>query len=275
MGGRTTWWEVRDGRLQRHDEVFEYAELAVRVALFITCFNDTLFPETGRATVRLLERLGHEVEFPLEQTCCGQMHFNTGYQREAIPLVRRFVDVFSPYEAVVAPSGSCVGMVRELYPTAAELAGDRWLAEKVEALTPRVFELSEFLVKRLGVTNVGAYYPHRVTYHPTCHSLRLLEVGEAPLELLRAVRGIDLVELGEAKECCGFGGTFAVKNADTSAAMLADKIRHVLDTEAEICTAGDNSCLMHIGGGLKRQRAGVETLHLAQILASTEEDTKR
>jgi L-lactate dehydrogenase complex protein LldE len=275
MGGRTTWWEVRDGRFQRHDAVFEYAGPAVRVALFITCFNDTLFPETGRATVQLLERLGHEVEFPLEQTCCGQMHFNTGYQREALPLVRRFVEVFSPYEAVVAPSGSCVGMVRELYPTAAELAGDRWLAEKVEALAPRVFELSEFLVKRLGVTDVGAYYPHRVTYHPTCHSLRMLEVGDAPLELLRAVRGIDLVELGEAKECCGFGGTFAVKNADTSAAMLADKIRHVLDTEAEVCTAGDNSCLMHIGGGLKRQRAGVETIHLAQILASTEEDTKR
>jgi L-lactate dehydrogenase complex protein LldE len=275
MGGRTAWWEGRDERLQRHGAVFEYPEPAVRVALFITCFNDTLFPETGRATVRLLERLGHQVEFPLEQTCCGQMHFNTGYQREAIPLVRRFVEVFSPYEAVVAPSGSCVGMVRELYPTAAELAGDWWLAEKVEALAPRVFELSEFLVKGLGVTDVGAYYPHRVTYHPTCHSLRMLEVGEAPLELLRAVRGMDLVELGEAKECCGFGGTFAVKNADTSAAMLSDKIRHVLDTEAEICTAGDNSCLMHIGGGLKRQRAGVETIHLAQILASTEEDTKR
>jgi L-lactate dehydrogenase complex protein LldE len=275
MGGRASRWEGRDERLQRHDAVLEYAGRAVRVALFITCFNDTLFPETGRATVRLLERLGHEVEFPLEQTCCGQMHFNTGYQREAIPLVRRFVEVFSRYEAVVAPSGSCVGMVRELYPTAAELAGDWWLAEKVEALAPRVFELSEFLVKGLGVTDVGAYYPHRVTYHPTCHSLRMLEVGEAPLELLRAVRGMDLVELGEAKECCGFGGTFAVKNADTSAAMLADKIRHVLDTEAEICTAGDNSCLMHIGGGLKRQRAGVETVHLAQILASTEEDTKR
>jgi L-lactate dehydrogenase complex protein LldE len=275
MGGRTSWWEGRDERLQRHDAVLEYAGRAVRVALFITCFNDTLFPETGRATVRLLERLGHEVEFPLEQTCCGQMHFNTGYQREAIPLVRRFVEVFSRYEAVVAPSGSCVGMVRELYPTAAELAGDWWLAEKVEALAPRVFELSEFLVKGLGVTDVGAYYPHRVTYHPTCHSLRMLEVGEAPLELLRAVRGMDLVELGEAKECCGFGGTFAVKNADTSAAMLSDKIRHVLDTEAEICTAGDNSCLMHIGGGLERQRAGVETVHLAQILASTEEDTKR
>jgi L-lactate dehydrogenase complex protein LldE len=232
----------------------------VRVALFITCFNDTLFPETGRATVRILERLGHQVEFPLEQTCCGQMHFNTGYQREAIPLVRRFVEVFSPYEAVVAPSGSCVG-----------------IAAKVEALAPRVFELSEFLVKRLGVTDVGAYYPHRVTYHPTCHSLRMLEVGDAPLELLRSVRGMDLVELPEARECCGFGGTFAVKNADTSAAMLSDKIRRILDTEAEVCTAGDNSCLMHIGGGLRRGRAGVETVHLAQILASeaTEEGAKR
>jgi L-lactate dehydrogenase complex protein LldE len=168
-------------------------------------------------------------------------------------------------------------MVRELYLVAADRAGDKWLAEKVEALAPKVFELSEFLVKRLGVTDVGAYYPHRVTYHPTCHSLRMLKVGEAPLELLRAVRGIDLVELSEAKECCGFGGTFAVKNADTSAAMLSDKIRHVLDTEVEVCTAGDNSCLMHIGGGLKRQRTGVDTVHLAQILASeaTEEDMKR
>ena len=240
----------------------------MRVALFITCFNDTLFPETGRATVEVLERLGIEVDFPVEQTCCGQMHFNTGYQREAIPLVRRFVEIFSPYDAVVAPSGSCVGMVRELYPMAANLAKDSCLAEKVEELAPKVFELSEFLVKELKVTDVGAYYPHRVTYHPTCHSLRMLKVGDAPLELLRNVRGMDLVELPEAKECCGFGGTFAVKNADTSAAMLGDKIRRVLDTEAEVCAAGDNSCLMHIGGGLRRLRAGVETVHLAQILAS-------
>jgi L-lactate dehydrogenase complex protein LldE len=240
----------------------------VRVALFITCFNDTLFPETGRATVEVLERLGVEVDFPLAQTCCGQMHFNTGYQREAIPLVRRFVEVFDGYDAVVAPSGSCVSMVRELYPMAADLAGDPYLAEKVEELGPRVFELSEFLVGRLGVADVGAYYPHRVTYHPTCHSLRMLEVGDAPLELLRNVRGIDLVELSEAEECCGFGGTFAVKNADTSAAMLSDKLRHVLDTQAEVCTAGDNSCLMHIGGGLGRLRAGVGTVHLAEILAS-------
>jgi L-lactate dehydrogenase complex protein LldE len=196
------------------------------------------------------------------------MHFNTGYQREAIPLVRRFVEVFVGYDAVVAPSGSCVSMVRELYPMAAELAGNRDLAGRIEDLGPRVFELSEFLVKKLGVTEVGAYYPHRVTYHPTCHSLRMLKVGDAPLELLRNVRGIDLVELSEAEECCGFGGTFAVKNADTSAAMLSDKLRHVLDTEAEVCTAGDNSCLMHIGGGLGRLRAGVRTVHLAEILAS-------
>src|ERR687894_759861 len=240
----------------------------VRIALFITCFNDTLFPETGRATVEVFERLGVEVDFPVEQTCCGQMHFNTGYQREAIPLVRRFVEIFSPYDAVVAPSGSCVGMVRELYPMAANLAKDSRLAEKVEELAPKVFELSEFLVKELKVTDVGAYYPHRVTYHPTCHSLRMLKVGDAPLELLRNVRGMDLVPLGEAEQCCGFGGTFAVKNAETSAAMLGDKIRRVLDTEAEVCAAGDNSCLMHIGGGLRRLRAGVETVHLAQILAS-------
>jgi len=238
------------------------------VALFITCFNDTLFPETGRATVEVLERLGIEVDFPLSQTCCGQMHFNTGYQREAIPLVRRFVEIFKGYEAVVAPSGSCVGMVRELYPLAAGLANDKCLAADIEELAPKVFELSEFLVKKLGVTDLGAYYPHRVTYHPTCHSLRMLKVGDAPLKLLKAVRGIDFVELSEPQECCGFGGTFAVKNADTSIAMLGDKLRHILDTEAEVCAAGDNSCLMHIGGGLKRQRAGVKTVHLAEILAS-------
>src|SRR4051794_31949790 len=247
----------------------------MRVALFITCFNDTLFPETGQATVRILKRLGVGVDFPMEQTCCGQMHFNTGYQREAFPLLRRFVEVFGEYEAVVSPSGSCVSMVRELYPMAAKLANDRRLLCKVEELAPKVFELSEVLARKLRIVDIGAYYPHRVTYHPTCHSLRMLEVGNAPLRLLEHVRGIDLVELPAKEECCGFGGTFAVKNADTSVAMLSDKLRHVLDTEAEVCTAGDNSCLMHIGGGLKRQRAGVKTVHLAEILASTEEDTDR
>ena len=242
----------------------------MRTSLFITCFNDTLFPQAGRATVQLLERLGHTVDFPLEQTCCGQMHFNTGYQRETIPLVRHFVDVFSSAEVVVSPSASCVGMVRDFYARAAELSGDCRLAEAVAALAPRVFELSEFLVKQLGVEDVGAYYPHRVTYHPTCHSLRMLHVGDAPLRLLRAVRGIDLVELPNADQCCGFGGTFAIKNADTSLAMLSDKLRCILDTRAEVCVAADNSCLMQIGGALNRQRAGVRTVHLAEILASTE-----
>ena len=243
----------------------------MRVSLFITCFNDTIFPQTGRAVVRILERLGHEVVFPMDQTCCGQMHYNTGYQREAIPLVRRFVDVFGDSEIVVSPSASCVGMVRDLYPHAAELAGDDHLSEAVAALTPRVFELSEFLVNRLGIEDVGAYFPHRVTYHPTCHSLRMIRVGDAPLRLLRSVRGIDYVPMPRADECCGFGGTFAVKNADTSMAMLGDKLRGVLDTRAEYCVAADNSCLMHIGGALHRQRAGVATIHLAEVLASTEE----
>lgn len=247
----------------------------MQISLFITCFNDTIFPQTGRAVVKLFERLGHTVEFPFEQTCCGQMHYNTGYQREAIPLVRQFVKIFGDAEVVVSPSASCVGMVREMYAHAAELAGDAKLAKEVEVLKPRVFELSEFLVKRLGVEDVGAYFPHRVTYHPTCHSLRMLGVGDAPLRLLRAVRGIDLVPLPNAEECCGFGGTFAVKNADTSMAMLGDKLRCVLDTRAEFCSSADNSCLMQIGGALHRQRAGVGTIHLAEILASTEEEAFR
>ena len=242
----------------------------MRVSLFITCFNDTIFPETGRATVRLLERLGHAVDFPLAQTCCGQMHYNTGYQREALPLIRHFVETFRNAEVVVAPSASCVGMVRDIYPHAAARSGDRRLADEVAALVPRVFELSELLVHKLGLVDVGAYYPHRVTYHPTCHSLRVLRLGDAPVRLLRAVRGIDLVELPNADQCCGFGGTFAIKNADTSMAMLSDKLRCVLDTRAEVCASADNSCLMHIGGALHRQRAGVRAVHLAEILASTE-----
>lgn len=240
----------------------------MRISLFITCFNDTIFPGTGRAVVRVLETLGHTVEFPEAQTCCGQMHYNTGYQREAIPIVRHFVEVFGGAEAVVCPSASCVGMVHEMYPKAAELAGDPGLARAVEALIPRVHELSQFLVNTLGVDDVGAYFPHRVTYHPTCHSLRTLRVGDAPLRLLRKVRGIDLVPLPRSEECCGFGGTFAVKNADTSMAMLGDKLRCVLDTKAEYCVAADNSCLMHIGGALHRQRAGVGVVHLAEVLAT-------
>lgn len=244
----------------------------MHIALFITCFNDTLFPGVGIATTQLLERLGHTIDFPEAQTCCGQMHYNTGYQRESIPLVRHFVDVFGAAEVIVAPSASCVGMIRELYPKAAALSGDSGLIAAVEQLVPRVYELTEFLVKRLEVVDVGAYYPHRVTYHPTCHSLRVLHVGDAPLQLLRSVKGIDLVELPNAAECCGFGGTFAIKNPDTSLAMLSDKMRCVLDTSAEIVCSADTSCLLHIGGGLSRQRTGVATRHIAEILASTESE---
>jgi L-lactate dehydrogenase complex protein LldE len=224
----------------------------VRVSLFVTCFNDTLFPQTGRAVVRLLERLGCSVDFPLEQTCCGQMHMNSGYAREGSALARRFARVFDGAETVVTPSASCAGMLRHQ------------LGEE----GPHVYELSELLVDQLGVEDVGAHFPHRVTFHPTCHSLRELGVGDRPLRLLRAVRGIELVELPEADECCGFGGTFAVKNAEVSSAMLADKVRAVLDTRAEMVCAADNSCLMHIGGALSRQRTGVRTVHLAEVLAS-------
>jgi L-lactate dehydrogenase complex protein LldE len=243
----------------------------MKIDLFITCLNDALFPRTGEATVSLLERLGHEVRFNAEQTCCGQMHFNTGYQQEAMPIIRRFVSTFRDAEVVVAPSGSCVAMVRDLYHRAAEWAGDQELAREVEALAPKVFELSEFLVNRLGLEDVGAYYPHRVTYHPTCHAMRMLKVGDAPLRLLKNVRGLTLAELPSAEQCCGFGGTFSVKNADTSVAMLADKVQNVMSTRSEACTAGDNSCLMHIGGGLSRLRSGTRTIHLAEILASTEQ----
>ncbi len=246
------------------------SDLTMKIDLFLTCLNDALFPQTGLAMARLLERLGHSVHFQESQTCCGQMHFNTGYQKEALPLIRKFVQDFSDAEVIVAPSGSCVAFVRDLYPKAAEWAGDTELHAQVLELGKRTFELSEFLVRVLGVTDVGAYYPHRVTYHPTCHAARLLRVGDAPLQLLSKVKGLTLEVLGASDQCCGFGGTFSVKNAETSTAMLADKVRNVMDTGAEVCTAGDNSCLMHIGGGLSRLQSGVGVVHLAEILASTE-----
>jgi len=246
----------------------------LRVSLFIACYNDTLFPETGKAVVRVLERLGHTVEFPPGQTCCGQMHWNTGYQAEAMPLLERFVAQFKGAEAVVCPSTSCVGMIRDHYPKMAEQIGDERLKAEVAELLPKVWEFSEFLTKRLGLEDVGAYYPHRVTYHASCHGLRNLGLGDGPMRLLRAVRGIDLVEIENLETCCGFGGTFAVKNAEVSSAMLAEKTNAILNTRAEACTACDNSCLMQIEGALHRQRTGVRAVHLAEILASTARDLK-
>jgi L-lactate dehydrogenase complex protein LldE len=243
----------------------------VRAALFVTCLVDGVVPQVAKATVRVLERVGVTVDMPFQQTCCGQMHVNTGYPREAIPLVRNHVAAFEGYDAIVVPSGSCTAAIRHQHADIARLAGDSALAAAAAQIAARTWELSEFLVDVLGVTDVGAYFPHRVTYHPTCHSLRLLRVGDRPLRLLRHVAGLDLVELPDAEVCCGFGGTFAVKNADVSTAMLADKMRSVLATRAEVCTAGDSSCLMHIGGGLSRLNAGTRTVHLAEILASTRE----
>ncbi|MFI6815843.1 (Fe-S)-binding protein [Nonomuraea sp. NPDC050328] len=240
----------------------------MRVALFITCVNDTLFPGTGRAVVTLLRRLGCAVEFPQAQTCCGQMHVNTGYRAEGVRLARHFTEVFGDYDAVVAPSGSCAAMVREQYPKLVKAGSPG--AAAIERLTPKVYDLSEFLLDVLEVDDVGAYFPHRVTYHPTCHSLRGLHLGDRPARLLGKVRGLDLVPLAGAEECCGFGGTFAVKNPAVSAAMCGDKVRNVLDTGAEVLCAADNSCLMHIGGTLRRQQSGVRVMHLAEILASTE-----
>jgi L-lactate dehydrogenase complex protein LldE len=198
------------------------------------------------------------------------MHWNTGYQSEALPLVKRFVEQFRGAEAVVVPSSSCVAMMRDHYPKMAAEIGDAALIAEVSQLLPRVFEFSELLIKRLGLEDVGAYYPHRVTYHASCHGLRNLGLGDGPMRLLKAVRGIDLVELDGLEQCCGFGGTFAVKNADVSSAMLEEKTAAVLKTGAEVCTACDNSCLMHIQGALHRQKTGVKTLHLAEILAADE-----
>jgi L-lactate dehydrogenase complex protein LldE len=245
----------------------------VRIALFATCLADAMFPDVAIATVTLLERLGHEVVFPADQVCCGQMHVNTGYFDAATPVVRHHVTVFSraDYDVAVGPSASCVGSVRHQHAMIARRTGDTGFVAQADAVAEQTYELSELLVDVLGLTDVGAYFPHRVTYHPTCHSLRLLRVGDKPLRLLRAVEGIDLVELPGSEDCCGFGGTFALKNPDVSTAMLADKMTAVLSTRAEVCASADASCLMHIGGGLTRIRAGVRPLHLAQILASTKD----
>ncbi len=239
----------------------------MRAALFITCLNDALFPDAGKATVALLERLGVTVDFPMAQTCCGQMHYNTGYHRDAEPLARNFATAFAGYEYVVAPSGSCAAMVREIHPRIAAQAeaGRNKFADQV----PPVYELSEFLTDVLGREDVGAYFPHKVAYHPTCHSSRLLKVGDRPTRLLRAVEGLELADLPGAQECCGFGGTFAVKNPDVSAAMGTDKVANAVSTGAEYLVAADNSCLMHIGGIAQRSGAAVKTIHLAEVLAAT------
>lgn len=241
-----------------------------RVALFATCANDAMFPDTPRAVVMLLERLGCTVLFPQKQTCCGQAFTNTGYFDETVPVVRNFVETFGGYDYIVAPSGSCVGAVREQHPMLAEHAGDTGLQRDVAQIVRKTYDLSEFIVDVLGTTDVGAYFPHKVTYHPTCHSMRVAKVGDRPYQLLEAVKGITLKTLVDADRCCGFGGTFALKNPDISVAMASDKARHVADTGAEYLITGDNLCLLNISGVLNRQNSGIKPIHLAEVLASTE-----
>jgi L-lactate dehydrogenase complex protein LldE len=217
--------------------------------------------------VRVLEKLGHTVEFRAEQTCCGQMHFNTGYHPEAASMMRHFLEVFRGAETICVPSASCVAMIRENYPKIAAESGDAVLIHEVAGMLPRVHEFTELLT-RLGAADVGSFFPHTVTLHTSCHGLRSLHIGDKPAALLKAVRGLDLVDLPESDQCCGFGGTFSVKNAEVSTAMLSDKTRAILGTRAEVCAGIDNSCLMHIGGALNRQNAGVRCMHIAEILAA-------
>lgn len=242
----------------------------MRASLFITCYNDTLFPETGRAVVSLLERLGVTLDFYPQQTCCGQMHANTGFRAEAFSQAKRLVHLYAGSENVVIPSSSCVAMIRDQYPGLFEEFGNEPLRQEFAALLPHIYELSEFVVDKLGIEDVGAYFPHRVTYHASCHGLRAIHLGDRPFRLLSKVRGLDLAPLPNLDRCCGFGGTFSIKNAEVSSAMLSVKLQDVLSTKAEYCTALDNSCLMHLGGAMHRQYAGMKPIHMALILASTE-----
>lgn len=254
----------------------------MRISLFVTCMNNVLYPQTGRAVVTVLERLGHQVDYIESQTCCGQMHLNAGYRQEGLALARQVMTSFENADAIVIPSGSCTATMRHLWADVATDEGDDALVNAAQAFAPKVHEFTELLVDVLGVTDVGATFERRVTYHPTCHSLRSLRVGDRPLALLRAVKGIDLVALPELESCCGFGGLFAVKNSDTSAAMGRDKIANVYATGAEVLCASDNSCLTHLStladkspnpSGIsvrgKNKGPGFEIKHIAEILAST------
>jgi len=237
----------------------------MKIALFVPCFVDQLMPQMGLDTAAVLKRSGYEVEFRKEQTCCGQPAFNSGYWNDARPLAERFVRVFKSAEMVVCPSGSCTTMVRIFYPEL--LAGTASHADAVE-LGKRVFELSEFLVKIAARTDLGAEFPHRVAYHDACHALRELHLKQEPRELLRKVRGLDLVEMPYSEDCCGFGGTFATKFGMISAAMGESKMANAAAAQAEYITSTDPSCLMHLDGILRRRNSPIRTIYLGSILAA-------
>jgi len=236
-----------------------------KISLFVPCFVDQLQPEVAVATVKVLRRIGYEVDYPQSQTCCGQPAFNTGFWDEARPCAERFLRVFKDAEIIVCPSGSCTTMVRVFYP---ELMASGALHDEALALGKRTFELSEFLVKIAGVTDVGASFPHTVTYHASCHGLRELKLRDEPLQLLRSVKGLKLVNMLRFDECCGFGGTFATKFESISAAMGESKAESVAVTGAEYVTAIDPSCLMHVQGIMEHRKDRARAIHLANILAS-------
>jgi L-lactate dehydrogenase complex protein LldE len=239
----------------------------MRISLFVPCYIDQLLPDVAVDTVRVLRRIGYEVEFRDQQTCCGQPAFNTGYWNEAQPCAQRFLRVFADAETIVCPSGSCTTMVREFYP---ELLKNSPLREQAIALGKRTYELSEFLVKVAGVTDVGASFPHTVTYHASCHGLRELGLVNEPVQLLKNVRGLKLLGMPRHDECCGFGGTFSTKFESISVAMGRSKAENLESTGAEFVTAIDSSCLMHLQGVLTKQKMKARTIHLASILAAQE-----
>ena len=243
----------------------------MNIQLFITCLNDALFPRTGIATTEILEKLGHSVKFDARQTCCGQMHLNSGYTAEAIQLAERWLDIYDGADCIVSPSGSCVANVREMFAHAGQWTQNSSLVDRARRMEGKLFELSEFLLKFGGLEILKPYFPHRVTYHPTCHGARALGLGDSPEQLLRQVRGLELVELSEKWQCCGFGGTFSVKNSETSSGILEDKCEMICKLDVDYCVAIDNSCLMHIGGGLRKGKSQPKVIHLAEVLASWEQ----
>lgn len=239
-------------------------ENTTKASLFITCLIDNFYPSVGESVVQILDRLGVQVDFPERQTCCGQPAFNSGYVSEARAVASTMLDAFRDSEYVVTASGSCAGMVHHYYHSL--FSDDAELTGPADELVRKTFEFSDFLVNVLGVTDVGAVFPHRVTYHPSCHGARLLGVRDEPGLLLSNVRDIKLVELPYADDCCGFGGAFAVKMSDISSAMVSEKSQHVLETDAEVLVSGDMGCLMNIGGRLRRQGSQVRVMHLADLL---------
>lgn len=235
----------------------------MKVSLFIPCLVDQFFPSVGMNLYRILKKVGISVDYPMEQTCCGQPAFNSGYHKEAIELGRRFLEIFKDSEYIVSPSGSCTSMVKIFYP---EILEEPELKETLNDLISKTYEFSDFLVNIIGIKDVGARFPHRVTYHDACHLLRELKIHLAPRELIRNIRGIELVEMEDSETCCGFGGTFSVKFQEISTAMAEDKATAITKTNAEYVVANDSSCLMQIGGYLSRQHLPVKPLHLADLL---------